>query len=106
MKNFSQTKYNEVYAACQAGGMNNTDSHECAMEHASKNHAAKPTNKMKTIKPLIKPRPGNRHDLLKLADQLESMAGDLPFCGANVPKHTYLINRAKTLRKIANTRLK
>jgi hypothetical protein len=29
--------YDRVYAACQAGGMNNTDSHDIATDHATRN---------------------------------------------------------------------
>lgn len=35
---FSQFRYDRIYADCQAGGMNETESHELAMEHAHKQH--------------------------------------------------------------------
>ena len=43
-KKMNAKKYDEVFAACQAGGMNNAESHECATDHATRGVGA-PTNR-------------------------------------------------------------
>ena len=54
------------------------------------------------MKTLITPRSGNRHDLRKLADQLETIADALHPCDANFARHARIMARVENLRRIAN----